>query len=151
MRHSLAIAVLFAASLQPVPSPAGVAEILVRPAELAGGWESISEAPIVAAEDPDLQRWGVSERETRHYTRHRGRHVEVCSVEIWAFVSEAQARTALEGFAYPNWAIEREGSLLVMLHGRRFDVGETPRLDVSSACREIGRLVRLRASRLLEK
>jgi len=148
VRRLLALTALFVVVLRPAPIRAGVSDLFVPPEELADGWESISEAPIAGTDDPDLQRWGVRERETRHYTRHRKREIEVCSVEIWFFASDAQAREALAGFAYPDWVIEREGALLVMLHGRRFDRDETPHRVVSAACREIGRLVRRRAARL---
>jgi len=146
MRVSLALAALIAVTLGSAPSQAGFSEFFVPPSSLAGGWEIVSEMPVTVTDDPDLVRWGVQESETRHYTRHRDRRVEVCSVEIWAFSSGAQARNASEDFEYPNWAIEREGSHLVMLRGRRWDRGDAPRAGVFPACAEIGRRIRMRVS-----
>ena len=147
MRRSLAIGFAFAVVLEANASQAGIDRFWLHPGELGGGWESIAEAPSPVATDPDLQRWGVRARETRHYTRYRDRHIEVCSVEIWSFASESKARAALDGFSYPDWEIERVDSLLLMLHGRSWTRGETPRREMFAACREIGRRVRIRAAR----
>jgi hypothetical protein len=147
MRRSLVIEFVFAAVLAAIPAQAGIERFWLSPGELGDGWESIAEATRPVSDDPDLQRWGVRARETRHYTRYRDRHIEVCSVEIWSFASEAQASAAHEGFSYPNWVIEREGARLLMLHGRSWTRGKTPRREMFAACREIGRRVRMRVAR----
>jgi hypothetical protein len=149
MHRAFAIAIFFAAVQGAGPAHAGLDSVWLHPDELGGGWDSVAEAPGPVANDPDLQRWGVRARATRHYTRHRDRHVEVCSVEIWVFASEPRARAAHEGFAYPDWVIEREGSLLFMLRSRSFNRGGSSSNDVFAACREIGRRLRTRAARVL--
>jgi hypothetical protein len=121
----------------------------VWPARGVGdGWEVLDEAPGDPASDSDLVRWGVRAQRTRHYTRYRGARVEVCSVEIWEFASDLHARTARAGFAYPGWEFAREGSLLLMLRGRRWTLGQRSHSGVFPACRRIGKRVRARAARL---
>jgi len=116
-----------------------------RPGEIGGDWEVVLEAPERVSEDPDLRRWGVVARETRHYTRSRDRRVEVCSIEIWAFASEPQAEAAHREFAYPDWEIERSGALLVMLRSRRWSPAAPSTRAVFAECREMGSRVRAHA------
>lgn len=116
------------------------ADVLLGAHELRG-WDVLAEAPVGPHMDPDLAEWGVAEKRVRHYTRMRGGAVEVCSVEVWRFDSVAQATAAAQGFAFPDWRIDRVGAVLVMLHGR-----SGVRRGVFPACQRLGARVRDRAS-----
>jgi hypothetical protein len=118
---------------------------------LGGGWEVVREAPGTPDRDPDLAGWGVLSQGARHYTRHRGGEVEVCSVEIWGFASVAQARAALGGFAYPGWRFEREGALLLMSRGIRMAPGRSPRRGVFPDCARIGDRIRANVAELVSR
>lgn len=94
--------------------------------------------------------WGVRAQRARHYTRHPGGVVQVCSVEIWAFESVGQARAGEENFAYPELQIVREGKLLLMTRAVTIERGKGERRSVFPACRELGEQARLRAARLTQ-
>lgn len=147
MRPALGTALgLALAALSCASASAGPEAALLRQSELRAGWEVLREAPADPASDADLRGWGVTEQVARHYTRALppGR-AEVCSVEIWAFASEAQAEAAHAGFQYPDWQIDRAGRWLVMVRGLVLVRGTTPRRGVFPECGAIGRRVRARA------
>lgn len=120
--------------------------VLLEARELGRGWEVVREAPVDPRRDPDLRGWGVREQHVRHYTRGYHGKTEVCSVEVWAFDSVAQASAAEAGFSYPDWQISREGPLLLMLRGLIRMRGRTPQRGVFPDCDEIGSRIRARAS-----
>lgn len=120
--------------------------VLLAPAAVRPAWDVVGEAPIDPSRDPDLVRWGVGAQRARHYTRDEGGVVQVCSVELWAFEDVAHARAAHEGFQYPGWSIEREGSLLVMVRGVVMQPGQAPRRGVFPDCRRLGERIRARAA-----
>lgn len=116
---------------------------LLRESELRG-WDVVAEAAADPSADPDLAAWGVEAQHVRHYTReHRGA-VEVCSVEIWRFASDAQADAAARGFAYPDWRIDRVGTSLVMVRGLIHARGAAPVRGVFPECDGIGARIRAR-------
>jgi len=123
---------------------AGAEEALFGAAEAGPGWSVVDEAPEDASADPDLRRWGVRERRARHYTREASGAIQVCSIEVWTFGQDAQARAAHAGFAYPEWRIEREGRVLVMLRGLVMARGRPPQRGVFPACGSLGERVRSR-------
>jgi hypothetical protein len=127
-------------------------EELYLPARSAGGsghWEVVKEAPVDAAADPDFLRWGVREKQVRHYThRNSAGLVRVCSVELWAFDSEGQARIAKENLSFPNWRFERRGPVLVMLHAVSRERGESAGHGVFPECERLGARIAARAETL---
>lgn len=108
--------------------------VLLEARELSAGWEVVREAPSDPSRDPDLRGWGVREQHVRHYTRDLRGRAQVCSVEVWAFASIAQATAAAEGFSYPDWEISRAGSLLVMARGVVLVRGRRPSRGVFPEC-----------------
>lgn len=77
------------------PAPARrLADLFPAPSALPGRWEAVHEAPEDPSGDLDLVSWGVREKQARHYTWYGREGIRVCSAEIWAFGSEAQARIA---------------------------------------------------------
>ena len=132
-----------------VPAAAEPAEdVLLSERDLGGAWQIVREAPEDASADPDLVAWGVRARRTRHYTRDERGTARVCSIEVWAFRSEAQARAAGQGFAFPHWEIARERTLLVMVRGLTRPRGQRPQRGIFPACRALGNRVRARAAAL---
>jgi hypothetical protein len=128
------------------PAPSAALDALWLSAAAAGpGWEVVREIPPDPKSDPDLVGWGVRALDTRHYTRHAGGRVEVCSVEIWQFENEARAEAAHAGFHYPDWQIDREGALLVMLRAVTMAPGVAPSRAVFADCRSLGERIRARA------
>ena len=97
-------------------------QLLLASSDVGADWSVVGETPIDPIQDPDLVRWGVRAKRSRHYTRSSYAAVQVCSIEIWAFVDTQRARSAHENFRYPNWQIEREGPLLVRIDGHRYHV-----------------------------
>ncbi len=120
-------------------------QVLLDARELGRGWDVVREAPVDPSRDPDLRGWGVREQHARHYTRDRHGSIQVCSVEVWAFGSIAQASAAERGFRYPDWQISRVGSLLVMVRGLTRTRGRRPQHGVFPDCDEIGSRIRARA------
>jgi hypothetical protein len=145
-RPSAAVVALLALAAAAVET-SRAAEPWIPVAELRGGWEELREMPEDASADPDLVRWGVHRRESRHYTRELAGVFEVCSVELWGFRSVGEAEAAHAGFAAPGWTILRTGTELVMLRGRSWTRGTTPRPGVTRSCRRIGDLMLDRAAR----
>jgi len=147
IRSSHALAAV-AAGLMAASAAADAERALLGPREVGAGFEVVREAPVDPAADPDLRSWGVREKHVRHYTRDLRGAVEVCSVELWAFASIEQASAAEAGFAYPDWQISREGSLLVMAHGLVRPRTGSPRRGVFGACDAIAERIRERAAAL---
>ena len=121
---------------------------LLRQSELRAGWEVVREAPVDPASDPDLRRWGVREKQVRHYTRDLAGRIQVCSVEIWSFESLSQATSAHVGFSFSGWQIDRVGRVLVMVHGLLRGRGLGPKRGVFPECGAIGTRIRARAADL---
>jgi hypothetical protein len=113
--------------------------------EVGIGWEVVREAPSDPRRDPDLRGWGVREQHVRHYTRDLRGRIQVCSVEVWAFDSIAQAGAAEKGFQYPDWEISRTGSLLVMARGLVRTRGRRPSRGVFPECGAIASRILVRA------
>jgi len=128
-------------------SPIALEQILPGALEVGTGWEVVDEAPTDPAKDPDMVEWGVSAQRARHYTRHPGGIVQVCSIEIWAFESDGLARSGEENFAYPELQIVREGRFLVMTRALTIERGTGERRSVFPDCRRLGERARLRAAR----
>ena len=122
-----------------------LAAIWLSAAEIGLGWDVVREAPIDPADDPDLVAWGVRAQDARHYTRDADGSVQVCSVELWTFADEARTRAAHQGFAYPDWRIEREGNLLLMLRGVTITRGSPPQRGIFEDCSRIGDRIQQRA------
>ena len=120
-------------------------QVLLDARDLGRGWEVVREAAGDPSGDPDLRRWGVRTQQARHYTRERHGTIQVCSVELWAFGSIAQASAAEKGFRYPDWQISRIGPLLVMLRGQTRMPDRRPQRGVFPDCNEIGSRIRARA------
>jgi hypothetical protein len=126
-------------------------EVLPAANQVRVTWEVVKEAPGDPIQDPDLVRWGVRAQLARHYTRHSGGLIQVCSIEVWGFENAPKARTAHENFAYPGWQIMREGSTLVMIRGLTRTPGEPSRRGVFAACQELGERSRERARGLIQE
>jgi hypothetical protein len=135
------IALAACAAFRAAPAAAGLEDLLL-PAH--GSWEVVNEAPQDAARDPDLVRWGVRETRVRHYTRREPDGVRVCSIELWAFASERQARLAGENLSYPGWSFERRGSHLLMAHGLVRTRGERDRPGLFPACTQLAQRIAAR-------
>ncbi|MBW2541372.1 MAG: DUF4124 domain-containing protein [Deltaproteobacteria bacterium] len=114
------------------------------------GWEIVNETPEDASQDVDLVEWGVVAKRARHYTRKSDGASQVCSVELWAFESEARARLAGQNFAFPDWRIDRQGDMLVMLHAVTLR-GELAERTIFSDCEKLGNIVRTRAAKFTER
>jgi hypothetical protein len=137
-----------AAALLAASAAADSEHALLSQREVGAGFEVVLEAPVDPTADPDLREWGVREKHVRHYTRDLRGAVEVCSVEVWAFASVAQASAAEAGFAYPDWQISRAGSRLVMAHGLVRPRTGRPRRGMFAACDAIAERIRERAAAL---
>ena len=123
-------------------------QLLLESSDVGADWSVVGETPIDPIRDPDLLRWGVRAQRSRHYTRSSGGAVQVCSIEIWAFEDTQHARAAHQNFAYPNWQIEQQGSLLVMIRALSRKDGNPPDRTLFSACLKLGEQVRARAARI---
>lgn len=130
----------------PAPSGDGVtlAALLPTESEAGDGWEVVLEVPGQPARDPDLVGWGVRAQQARHYTRDVSGVAEVCSVELWSFVTREQAEAARAGFSYPDWRIRRAEEILVMVRGLRRPRRGAPQRGVFPACEALGRRVHAR-------
>lgn len=144
---SLGLALAAAAAAGP-RSAAELERVLLSQADLGRAWDVMREVPGDPSRDPDLVRWGVRAQLARHYTRHATGYIHVCSIEVWAFAGPDQARAAHDGFAYPDWQILREGSLLVMLRGLSQRRGGPPQRGVFPECKKLGARTQQRAARL---
>lgn len=122
--------------------------VFVPPAELAGTWEVLHEAPTDPSRDPELKGRGVRAVRTQHYTRFAGPVTQVCSVEVWAFVSDARAASVEKGLAQPDWRFLRQDNLLIMLRARTLVRERGTTRHIFDDCARIGALTRARAARL---
>jgi len=113
------------------------------------GWEGVKEKSLDPALDPDLEGWGVRAQGARHYSRKVASGVEVCSVEIWAFESEAAAQRAQQNLTYPGWRFDQQGHLLVMLRGLRWLNDGTSRTGLFPECMTLGDRSSARVAALL--
>jgi hypothetical protein len=131
------------------PEPAGLRleQLLLASSDVSADWSVVGETPIDPISDTDLLSWGVRAQRSRHYTRSSSGAVQVCSIELWAFEDTPHARIAHENFAYPNWQIEREGPVLVMVRALTRRDGSREDRALFSACVELGERVRVRAAR----
>ena len=82
----------------------------------------------------------------RHYTRDRGGHSEVCSVEIWAFEDAKRLASARAHLERPGWRYHQEGSLLVMLRGVRFQRERGFQKGLFPDCERLGERIRARVA-----
>lgn len=131
------------------PGPAGLLleQLLLASSDVGADWSVVEEAPIDPVTDTDLLQWGVRAQRSRHYTRSANGASHVCSVELWAFEDIPHARTAHENFSYPNWQIEREGHVLLMLRALSQSDGNQEDRTLFLACLKLGEQVRVRAAR----
>jgi len=115
-------------------------------------WEIVEEMPADPTQDADLVEWGVVAQRTRHYTRKSGGSSQVCSVELWAFESDARARLAhtQEEFKFPDWRIDRKGDTLVMLRAVTLRGGTAER-TIYPDCEKLGETVRARAAKFADE
>jgi hypothetical protein len=142
------------AGLRPEERPAPelrLAEILLPAAGVAGRWEVVDEVPTDPAGDPDLLRWGVRARRTRHYTRSDDAGVQVCSIEIWGFENTRRAGLAHENFRYPGWHFERQEHLLIMLRAVTLPREGPSLTGLFADCRRLGALTSARAATRLRR
>jgi hypothetical protein len=147
MARGLYLALLaLAASAQPAASDALLERVLLDGGDLGTAWDIVEEAPTDAGADPDLHSWGVRHVRARHYTRGSAATAQVCSIEVWAFESVAQARVAQQNLSYPQWQITREGSLLFLVHALTRSPGNPPRRAVFTDCEDLAERTRARAS-----
>lgn len=123
-------------------------QVLLGEDDVGSDWAVVGETPIEPIRDPDLLGWGVRTQRARHYTRQSNGSGQVCSIEIWAFEDTALARAAHENFAYPDWQIDREGSLLVMLRALTRGGENQQNRKLFAACLKLGEEVRVRAAGL---
>ncbi len=112
-------------------------------------WEIVEEVPQDPTKDAELVEWGVVAQRTRHYTRSSGSDSQVCSVELWAFESDARARLAHQNFEFPDWRIDREGDTLVMLRAVTVRSDTTER-TIYPDCEKLGKIVRARAAKFAD-
>ena len=96
----------------------------------------VREAPEAA--DAALRARGMRGSVARHYTRARGRVSEVCTVELWAFDREPQARAVGVSVARPSWKILQSGAILILLHGVRLEPGVGARRGLVEGCEVLG-------------
>jgi hypothetical protein len=131
------------AAAEPARAPVGLDALLLGPAEV-DGWDVVGEPPGEPARDPDMVRWGVRAQQGRHYARHADGIAYVCSIELWAFSDAALAAEAHRHFAYPDWQIDREGNVLIMLRARTLARGSRVDRTIFPDCRTLGARVRAR-------
>jgi hypothetical protein len=110
----------------------------------------VNEAPEDPSKDVDLVEWGVIAQRARHYTRSSDGASQVCSVELWAFENEARARLAEQNFEFPDWRIDRQGDMLVMLRAVTVR-GSLAKRTIFPDCEKLGNIVRTRADKFTEQ
>jgi hypothetical protein len=123
---------------------------LLEERDVAPGWKIMNEMPEDTSEDADLVEWGVVAKRVRHYRRKSGAASQVCSVELWAFESDARARLAHQNFEFPDWRIDRTGDTLVMLHAVTVPGGTSER-TIYPDCEKLGKTVRARAAKFSDE
>ncbi len=119
--------------------------VFVPVRQLEGTWEVLHEAPTDPDRDPGMKAQGVRAVRTQHYTRYAGPISQVCSVEIWAFVTPARAASVERGLRRADWRFILHENLVIMLRARTLErrVGTTKTLFED--CARIGELTRARA------
>ena len=138
-----------AASAQPATSEVSLEDVLLDARGVGAAWDIVEEAPSDAAADPDLREWGVRNVRARHYTRSLAAAAQVCSIEVWAFESVAQAKVAQLNLSYPQWQISREGSLLFLVRALTRSPGDPPRRAVFADCEQLAKRTRARVSTVM--
>jgi hypothetical protein len=133
---SIALALASTAAMASPGTP-DLERFLLGRGDPLGGWSWVEEAPIDVDTDADFQRWGVRAQRARHYTRATRDRVQVCSIEIWAFLDEARARAAESQLDYPHWEFERHGDLVVLLRGVTRVRGARAQRGVFPDCRSL--------------
>jgi hypothetical protein len=129
----------------------GALEALFPAARALGpAWETVEEAPEDSAGDPDLVSAGVTAIHALHYTRQVTGGARVCSGEIWAFGSTAQARHASAGNERAGWRIAVLGNLWVMVRGVRFQRGRSLDPGLLPECHRLADLLEANAREALE-
>lgn len=128
------------ASAAPDPQPGERATDLtasfVPLGELGFEWSLVDEAPEPI--DLELRSHGLRETSTRHYSRSTGRVSQVCSVELWRFEQAGSASAAARSLELPHWQVLRTGSVLVLTHGVRLELGAGSDARLHEACAELG-------------
>ena len=115
-----------------------LASVFVPAPEIPGGWEMVAERPGDPGADEEMVRLGVRATEIRHYTRYLGPLSQVCSVELWSFGSEGQAKRAQRITTHPGWRLIQGGAVLVMLHGVQIERGRGTDQGLFPECHDIG-------------
>jgi hypothetical protein len=114
--------------------------LFVPPRLLGHDWESVRESPADPGDDPELRAAAVIATKSLHYTRAQPGGSEVCSLEIWAFASDAAARRAQEAFRQPRWRFDLRGNLLLMSRGVSFTREHGFRPGLLPACHRLADL-----------
>jgi hypothetical protein len=137
------------ASRDPAAGLAGshLEPLLLEANDVSAAWSVVGETPIDPIQDPDLVQWGVRAQRSRHYTRTSNGAVQVCSIELWSFEDTPHAQSAHENFSYPDWQIEREGQVLLMVRALTKRDGNLQDRTLFPGCLDLGKRVRLRAAR----
>jgi len=126
-----------AASAAPIERRADLAGQLLTARECGPDCDTIDEAPEPI--DAELRQHGLVDTSTRHYSRSSGRTSEVCSVELWQFDEPESAQRVEAGLSLPNWLVLRAGSLLVLAHGVRLELGLPSDGRLRHDCADLGR------------
>ncbi len=113
--------------------------------ELDSEWSLVDDAPEPI--DSESRSYGLTDTSTRHYARSSGRVSQVCSVELWQFEQADAASRVASSLALPHWQVLQAGSLLVLTHGVRLELGASSDARLHEACVELGRLTHERISR----
>ncbi len=113
--------------------------------ELGSEWSLVDDAP--EAIDSESRSYGLTHTSTRHYARSSGRVSQVCSVELWQFEQAEAASRVASSLALPHWQVLQAGSLLVLTHGVRLELGASSDARLHEACVDLGRLTHERISR----
>jgi len=126
-----------AASVAPAERRVDLAAQLLTARECGPDCDTIDEAsePI----DVELRQHGLVDTATRHYSQASGRTSEVCSIELWQFDQPQSAQRVESSLALPNWLVLRAGSLLVLAHGVRLELGLPSDGRLRRACADLGR------------
>lgn len=109
------------------------------------GWEVLDEPLESPVADPQLRQLGLRASQARHYTRARGPVSEVCTVELWAFESEAQASAAARAFEREGWYRVAAGALVVLAHGVRLERMVGSREGLVPGCTQLAKATQARA------
>lgn len=148
---TVAMALCTLLSLQAAQGEAiDLARLLLSEAQAGGNWDVVEEVPEDVARDADFLAWGVDAQRARHYTRFERRRVEVCSIEIWRFLTARLAQHALREIDYPHWEIGGSARHLVLVRGLTAEPGMQPRRGVFPDCHQLGQRVRARVEEIAD-